>query len=51
MVASEVVIGGELFQVLDNNERATLGYASRTLKPPERHDNINRSIGISLWLQ
>ncbi|KAF0721413.1 Retrotransposable element Tf2 protein type 2 [Aphis craccivora] len=34
--ASEVAIGGELFQILDNNERATLGYASRTLKSPER---------------
>lgn len=34
--ASEVAIGGELFQILDNNERATLGYASRILKSPER---------------
>lgn len=33
--ASSVAIGGELYQQLDNNERATLGYASRTLKPPE----------------
>jgi len=33
---SEVAIRGELFQILDNNERATLGYASRTLKPPEK---------------
>jgi len=33
--ASNVVIGGELYQILENNERATLGYASRTLKPPE----------------
>lgn len=33
--ASNVAIGGELYQILDNNERATLGYASRTLKSPE----------------
>uniref|UniRef100_A0A2S2NBD6 RNA-directed DNA polymerase n=1 Tax=Schizaphis graminum TaxID=13262 RepID=A0A2S2NBD6_SCHGA len=33
--ASNVAIGGELYQVLEHNERATLGYASRTLKPPE----------------
>lgn len=33
--ASEVAIEGELFQILDNNERATLEYASTTLKPPE----------------
>jgi len=33
--ASSVAIGGELYQWLGNNERATLGYASRTLKSPE----------------
>jgi len=32
--ASTVAIGGELFQ-LNNGERLTLGYASRTLKPAE----------------
>lgn len=32
--ASNVAIGGELFQIL-NNGRVTFGYASRTLKPAE----------------
>lgn len=34
--ASEVAIGGELYQILEDNERDTLGYASRTLKPQEK---------------
>jgi len=33
--ASNIAIGGELYQILEDNESATLGYASRTLKPPE----------------
>lgn len=33
--ASSITTGGELYQWLENNKRATLGYASRTLKSPE----------------
>lgn len=33
--ASGIAIGGELFQILENNEKTILGYASRTLKAPE----------------
>lgn len=32
---SGIAISGELFQILENNESATLGYASMTLKAPE----------------
>lgn len=33
--ASNVAIGGELYQILPTNDHATLGFASRTLKPAE----------------
>jgi len=46
--ASEVAIGGELFQILDNNERATLGYASRTLKPPEKRYSTTEIEALAL---
>lgn len=33
--ASNVAIGGELYQILPGNDHATLGFASRTLKSAE----------------
>lgn len=33
--ASSIAIGGELYQILPQNDHVTLGFASRTLKPAE----------------
>jgi len=46
--ASNVAIGGELYQILKDNERATLGYASRTLKPAETRYTTTEIVALAV---